>query len=311
MVGGLPQLYTDVSMPPSPSAPVLVASNGVHLCCESFGPLDAPPIVLVMGLGAQMIAWDEAFCLALVERGYRVIRFDNRDIGKSTRLDQFDVPNTLALMAKAAIGMKLAVPYTLADMANDTVGLMDALGLARAHVVGASMGGGIVQEMAMRRPDRLLSMTSIMSSTGDPKLPPPTAEATALLFSPAPLQREAYIAHHAKMLKTLRGPHFGEDTISDRDRAAQAFDRGLNPPGVARQLAAIFASGNRTAALAGVKTRTLVIHGDADPLIRVEGGQATAKAIAGARLEIIPGMGHSLPRPTWPRIIDTIADHAR
>ncbi len=298
-----------MTLPPPASA--MIASNGLQLCCDSFGPLDAPPVVLVMGLGAQMISWDDDFCRALVARGLRVIRFDNRDIGKSTWLPHLGVPNTMALMAKAAIGLKPQVPYTLRDMATDTVGLMDALGLARAHVVGASMGGGIVQEMAIHTPDRLLSMTSIMSSTGDPTLPPPSAEAMALLFAPAPSERQAYLGHHAKVLKVLRGPHFGEDQVSDRDKAAHNFDRGLNGGGVARQLAAIFASGNRTQALSKVKTPTLVIHGDADPLIRVAGGHATAAAIPGSTLKIIAGMGHTLPRPTWSPIIDHIAALAR
>ncbi len=289
----------------------MIASNGVSLCCDTFGDPSHPPLILIMGLGAQMISWDEDFCAALAARGLHIIRFDNRDIGKSTRLDAAGVPNTMALMAKAAIGLKPNVPYTLLDMARDTAGLMDALGIQRAHVAGASMGGGIAQEMAVHMPDRLLTLTSIMSSTGDPGLPPPTAEALSLLFAAAPKDREAYLAHHAKMLRILRGPHFGEDIVPDVERAARNFERGLNPPGVARQLAAIFASGNRTPALTRVTTPTLVIHGDADPLIRVAGGRATAAAIIGAKLEILPGMGHTLPRALWPRIIDAMAAHVR
>ena len=289
----------------------MIASNGISLCCDTFGDPSAPPLVLIMGLSAQMISWDEEFCRGLADRGLYVVRFDNRDIGKSTSLDHLGVPNTMALMAKAAIGLKPKVPYTLRDMALDTAGLMDALSLQRAHVAGVSMGGGIVQEMAIHLPERLLTMTSIMSSTGDPGLPPPTAEALALLFAPAPKTRDAYLVHHVKVLRTLRGPHFDEDIVSDAERAGRNFDRGLNPAGSARQLAAIFASGNRTPALTRVKTPTLVIHGDADPLIRVAGGRATAAAITGAKLEILPGMGHTLPRPLWPRIIDLIAAHCR
>ncbi len=287
----------------------MVTANGVTLCYDTFGNATDPALVLIMGLAAQMISWDEDFCTALAGRGLHVIRFDNRDIGKSSRLDALGVPNTMALMAKAALGFKPQAPYTLLDMARDTVGLMDALGIRQAHVAGASMGGGIAQEMAINMPDRLLTLTSIMSSTGDPGLPPPTAEALVLLFAPAPKEREAYLAHHAKVLRTLRGPHFGEDTVSDRERAARNIDRGLNPPGVARQFAAIIASGNRTPALTRVTTATLVIHGDADPLIRVAGGRATAAAISGSKLEIMPGMGHTLPRALWPRIIDAIATH--
>jgi pimeloyl-ACP methyl ester carboxylesterase len=289
--------------------PRMIASNGVTLCCDTFGDASHPALILIMGLGAQMISWDEDFCAALAARNLHVIRFDNRDIGKSTRLDAAGVPNTMALMAKAAIGIKPKVPYTLLDMARDTAGLMDSLGIQRAHVAGASMGGGIAQEMAIHMPDRLLTLTSIMSSTGDPALPPPTAEALSLLFTPAPKDREAYLVHHAKTLRTLRGPHFSEDIVSDAERAARNFDRGLSPTGSARQLAAIIASGNRTPALTRVTTPTLVIHGDADPLIRVAGGRATARAITGSKLEILPGMGHTLPRPLWPRIIDAIAAH--
>jgi pimeloyl-ACP methyl ester carboxylesterase len=289
----------------------MIASNSVTLCCDTFGDPSHPALVLVMGLGAQMISWDEDFCAALAAHGLRVVRFDNRDIGKSTHLDAAGVPNTMALMAKGALGLKLNVPYTLLDMARDTAGLMDALGIQRAHVAGASMGGGIAQEMAIHMPERLLTLMSIMSSTGDPGLPPPTADALSLLFKPAPKDREAYLVHHAKMLRILRGPHFGEDIVPDAERAARNFERGLNPPGVARQFAAILASGNRTPALTRITTPTLVIHGDADPLIRVAGGRATAAAITGAKLEILPGMGHTLPRPLWPRIIDVMANHCR
>jgi pimeloyl-ACP methyl ester carboxylesterase len=291
--------------------PRMIASNGVTLCCDTFGDPSHPALILIMGLGAQMISWDDEFCAALAARCLHVVRFDNRDIGKSTRLDAAGVPNSMALMAKAAIGLKLNVPYTLLDMARDTAGLMDALGIQRAHVAGASMGGGIAQEMAIHMPDRLLTLTSIMSSTGDPGLPPPTADALSLLFKPAPRDREAYLVHHAKMLRTLRGPHFGEDIVTDTERAARNFERGLNPPGVTRQFAAILASGNRAPALKRITTPTLVIHGDADPLIRVAGGRATAAAISGSKLEVLAGMGHTLPRPLWPRIIDVMAQHYR
>ena len=293
------------------TAAIQIKANGIELCADTFGDPAATPLVLIMGLAAQMISWDEAFCEALAARGYRVIRFDNRDIGKSAWLDHLGVPNTMALMAKAALGLKQKVPYTLRDMAADTIGVLDAFGLRRAHIVGASMGGAIAQELAINFAGRLQTITSIMSSTGDPKLPAPTAEALSVLFSPSPTTRDGYITHHTRVLRVLRGPHFPEDEAGDADRAARNFERGINPAGVGRQLAAIFASGNRTAALANVETPTLVIHGDADPLVRVAGGRATAKAIAGAKLEILAGMGHTLPRALWPRIIDTIAAHAR
>ena len=295
----------------TPMNPAMVHANGVDLCVQSFGDPRAPPLVLIMGLGAQMIAWDDAFCATLAGKGYRVIRFDNRDIGKSSRLDHLGVPNTLSLMGQAALGRPLKVPYTLRDMAADTVGLLDALEIERAHIVGASMGGAIAQELAIHFPARLVTITSIMSSTGDPRLPPPTAEALALLFATAPKERAAFIAHHVKVQRVLRGRGFKEEEAGDADRAARNYDRGINAPGVARQLAAIFASGNRTTALGRVTVPALVLHGDADPLVRVEGGRATAAAIKGAKLEVLPGMGHALPRAVWPRIVDAIAAHTR
>ena len=290
--------------------PRLIDANGLKICTQTFGAPEKPAVVLIMGLGAQMIAWDDAFCGALADKGFHVIRFDNRDIGKSTRLEHAGVPNVLALMGQAALGKSLDVPYTLTDMATDTVGVLDALNIRAAHIVGASMGGGIAQEFVMHFAPRALTMTSIMSSTGDPKVPPPTPEALAILLSPAPLERDAYIAHNVKVQRVLRGPRIVEEEAGDEARATRSFERGINPPGVARQLAAIFASGDRTAALKRVATPTLVIHGDADPLVRVEGGRATAAAIPGAKLEIMPGMGHALPRVFWPRMIDAIAAHA-
>lgn len=287
-----------------------VKANGITVCAESFGDSAAPPIVLVMGLGAQMTAWDDRFCTQLADRGFRVVRFDNRDIGLSTRFDAAGVPNVMALMGNIALGKPIEVPYTLRDMAADTVGVLDAFGFSRAHVVGASMGGGIVQELAIHHPERLLSMTSVMSSTGSTKVPPASPEALAVLFTPAPTDRTGYIAHAQNVARILRGPHFPEEAAGDAGRAARNFDRGINPPGVARQLAAIFASGDRTARLAAVRTPTLVIHGDADPLIRVEGGHFTAAAIPGASLHVVPKMGHSLPEAVWPKLIDLIAGHA-
>jgi pimeloyl-ACP methyl ester carboxylesterase len=278
------------------TGPVLLKANRLDLCTETFGDPSAPALVLIMGLGAQMIAWDDGFCEGLATNGYHVIRFDNRDIGKSTRLSHLGVPNTMALMA---------------DMAADTVGLLDALHIQRAHIVGASMGGAIAQELAIHFGDRLRTMTSIMASSGDPLLPPPSAEAMAVLFATPPLTRDAYLAHFVKVLRVLRGPHFPEDQAGDADRAINNFERGINPAGVARQLAAIFASGNRTAGLARVTVPSLILHGDVDPLVRVACGRATARAIPGAKLIVYPGMGHSLPKALWPTIIDAISGHAR
>jgi pimeloyl-ACP methyl ester carboxylesterase len=289
----------------------IVKANGIDVCCETFGDASAPPVLLIMGLGAQMIAFDEAFCAALAAKGFYVVRFDNRDIGRSTRFDKAGIPNVLAMMGNLALGRALDAPYALTDMAKDTVGLMDALSIGKAHVVGVSMGGMIGQTLAIHHGDRLRSLVSIMSSTGDRALPQATPEAAAVLITPAPLDRAGYIKHYANVLKVLRGPHFQEDAKEDEAKAARNFDRGINPAGVGRQLAAVLVSGNRTPALKGVTTPTLVIHGDADPLVRVEAGKATAAAIPYATLQIMPNMGHSLPQALWPRLIDSITAHAR
>ncbi len=285
-------------------------ANGIELCWDSFGDPAATPLLLIMGLASQMIAWDDAFCAQLATAGgHRVIRFDNRDIGHSTHFPQLGVPDIAALMAQAMAGEPVSVPYLLRDMANDVVGLLDALKIARAHIVGASMGGAIGQELAIHHPQRMLSFTSIMSSTGDPTLPPPTREAMAILFTPSPPTLEEYLPHYARVWHVLRGPGFPLDEARDAERARAVFARGLNPAGVARQLAAILASGNRKPALRGVRVPTLVIHGDADPLVPVECGVDVANAIPGARLLRIPRMGHALPISMWPQMIEAIVQH--
>lgn len=297
-------------MPASASGERFTKANGLDLCYETFGDPANPSIVLIMGLGAQMITWDSVLCAMLADGGFHVIRFDNRDIGRSTKLDGADVPNVMAMMGMAALGRISAVPYLLSDMAADTVGLLDALSISKAHVVGASMGGAIAQEITIRHAARVLSLTCVFSTTGAANLPPPTPEALAVLLKSPPRDRDAYIAQHRETLRVLRGPHLPEDPATI-ERASQLFARGLNPAGVARQLAAIIASGDRTARLASVTTPTLVIHGDADPLIRVEAGYAIVKAIGRASIDVIKGMGHSLPREHWPRIADDIIRHAR
>lgn len=296
---------------PVHTAEALAKANGLELCYDTFGDRTSPPLLLVMGLGAQMIAWEEAFCEQLAARGYFVIRFDNRDIGRSTRLPQLGTPDIMALFAQAMMGKPVAAPYMLRDMAADAIGLLDALAIDRAHVVGASMGGAIGQEMAIHHGSRLLSLTSIMSSTGDPSLPQAKPEALAVLLAPPPKDKQEYLANYLKTWQVLRGPGFPEDEARDLIRAEAAYARGLNPQGVARQLAAIIASGNRTEALKAVRIPTLAIHGDADPLVSVEGGVATANVIPGAKLVRIEGMGHALPISLWGRVIDAIAAHAR
>jgi pimeloyl-ACP methyl ester carboxylesterase len=232
-------------------------------------------------------------------------------VGLSTKLPQLGAPNVQALFAQRLLGGTVTAPYTLADMAVDTVGLLDALHIERAHIVGLSMGGAIAQLMAIHQAARVRTLTSIMSSTGDASLPPPKPEALSTLLAPAPADREGYVQHYARNLRTLRGPGFKLDEARDLDRAARNFNRGLNPPGAARQLSAILAAENRTEALKAVRAPTLVIHGSADPLVSVEGGKATAAAVPDAKLLVIDGMGHALPVACWPQVIQAIAAHAR
>jgi pimeloyl-ACP methyl ester carboxylesterase len=283
-----------------------VKANGLSICYQAFGEPADPVVVLIMGMGAQMVGWDEEFCERLASRGFCVIRLDNRDAGRSTRLDHAGVPDIVAAMTRAWLRVPVNAPYLLGDMALDVVGLLDALKIDSAHVVGASMGGTIGQEMAMRHSRRVRSLTSIMSTTGDPDLPQPRPWALRALFAPTPLERDAYIEYYAKLWRMLRGGSYADEEARDRARAARNYARGLNPAGAARQLTAILASGSRRRALRQVTAPTLVIHGDADPLVPLAAGTDTAASIPGAELMVLEGMGHALPMPMWPRIIDGI-----
>jgi pimeloyl-ACP methyl ester carboxylesterase len=285
-------------------------ANGIEIEYDTFGERGAEPLVLVMGLGAQMILWDEELCRALAARGFFVVPSDNRDVGLSSKLDEAGEPNVFSLLQALTTGRPMDVPYTLADMADDAVYLMESLDIARAHVVGASMGGMIAQMLAIRHPSRLLTMTSIMSSTGNPELPPARPEALRVLFTAPPADRAANIERNVAVWRVLSSPGFPFDEARIRARAGRTFDRCFHPAGVARQLAALIAGGNRKEALRDVTTPTLVIHGDQDPLARVEGGIDTAEAIPDAELMIIEGMGHDLPPALWPRIVEAIARHA-
>ena len=292
------------------SDPAAVKANGVEIVYDTFGAPSAPPLLLVAGLGQQLIGWDNEFCVELAARGYRVIRFDNRDVGLSTRFDEAGIPDIAALMQAGLQERVVQAPYLLRDMAADAVSLLEAIGVESAHVVGVSMGGMIAQEMAMQYPRRVRTMTSIMSTTGNPELPPPKPEAAAFLVTPAPTDRQGYIEYSLQLWRVLSGPGYPEDPDRAKGRAGRFFDRGLSPEGTARQLAAILASGSRKEALRSVTVPTLVIHGDADPLVPVEGGLDTADAIPGAERLIIEGMGHALPPALWPEVIGAIADHA-
>ena len=290
--------------------PQIARANGIDICYEIFGDANAEPLLLIMGLAAQMIHWDDDFCRQLAARGFRVIRFDNRDIGKSTRLTGGKRLTPLELLKLRFLKIPVQASYKLRDMAEDTTGLMDVLGIKSAHLVGASMGGMIAQEIAISFPQRVRSLTSIMSSTGNPKDPPPTREAAALLMAAPPATKQEYIERFAKTWKILRGGSFPEDEALDRSRAERTYERGLNPAGVGRQLRAILASGSRKQRLRSVKAPTLVIHGSVDPLVRPQAGRDTAASIPGAKLLMIEGMGHALPIPIWPQIIDAIDKHA-
>lgn len=262
-------------------------------------------MLLVMGLGAQMIRWDEAFCKALAAQGHWVIRFDNRDVGLSTKFDQAGIPDIMSLVR----GKKVAVPYTLKDMAADAVGLLDVLGIKSADIVGVSLGGMIAQTMAIHYPERVRTLTSIMSSTGNPSLPKTKRKAVQVLFAPAASNRKDYVANELKAAKVLHGPKYPLNEDYVRKYSERSYDRCHHPQGFPRQLGAILASGSRCEDLAKVKIPTLVIHGNADPLIPVEGGKDTAKSIPGAKLLIIEGMGHSFPIEVVPQILRAILEH--
>jgi pimeloyl-ACP methyl ester carboxylesterase len=284
-----------------------VNSNGLDLEYDTFGSADDPALVLVMGLGAQMINWDNDFCGLLADEGFRVIRFDNRDIGLSTYLDDLPVPDLAALLG----GDLSQAPYGLPDMADDIAGLLDALGISRAHVVGASMGGMIAQQFAINHPARLLSLCSIMSTTGDPTVGSATPEALGALLRPAATTREQAIEQGAIGSVIIGSPGFPLSETERRARAAASYDRAFHPAGGARQTAAIISSHDRTEGLRKVTAPTLVIHGEADPLVDQSGGKATAAAIPDSELVIIPGMGHDLPRPLWPTFVESIVRNAR
>jgi len=290
--------------------PQLARANGIELCYETFGDAAAEPLILIMGLGAQMVLWDDDFCRQLAARGFRVIRFDNRDIGQSSKLSGGKPLGALEMLKLRLLKIPVKAPYRLVDMAKDTIGLMDALGIASAHLVGASMGGMIAQEIAISFPQRVRSLTSIMSTTGNPKIPGPTREAMAVLMAPPPKSKEEYIDRFGKSWKVLRAGSFPDDEARDLALAERTFARGLNPAGVGRQLRAILASGSRKERLRTVKTPTLVIHGTVDPLVHPAGGRDTAASIPGAKLLMIERMGHALPISMWPQIIDAIDKHA-
>jgi pimeloyl-ACP methyl ester carboxylesterase len=278
----------------------------IDLCYETFGDPADPAVLLIMGLGTQMLGWQEEFCEQLAARGFFVVRYDNRDIGRSTVLGEAPIPTIGQILRRD----KHAASYTLAEMAADGVGLLDHLGIERAHLVGASMGGMIAQTIAARRPERVLSLCSIMSSTGSRWRGQPALRTYSKFLKPMSGDRQGYIDQAADLFAWIGSPGFDRDEPALRDLLGRMYDRGHDPGSSARQLAAILASGDRTPELRHITAPTVVIHGTDDKLVAPSGGRATARAIPGARLVTIKGMGHDLPRGAWPQILGAIVENA-
>ncbi|PWI47554.1 alpha/beta hydrolase [Candidatus Heimdallarchaeota archaeon B3_Heim] len=285
----------------------IARANNLEICYDTFGEETNPAILLIMGLGEQMITWEEVFCKELASHDYFVIRFDNRDVGLSTKFEDAPVPDIFALMQ----GEPVETPYQLIDMAKDATGLLDTLKIRHAHVCGVSMGGMIAQTIAIEFPDRIRSLISIMSHTGNPDLPLSTPEASAALIAPPEPERTARIEQGVEMWRIFDGGILSFDEDSIRKRLARSYDRSFYPLGTVRQLAAIFTSGRRTEALKSIKIPSLVIHGDADPLVPIEGGRDTADSIPGAKFVSIDGMGHNISPALAPQIISEILDHIK
>ncbi|MFE1907488.1 alpha/beta fold hydrolase [Streptomyces gardneri] len=290
--------------------PITAVSLDVSLAYETFGDPGDPPVLLVMGFGAQMLGWHEDFCRALADRGRHVIRYDNRDCGLSTKFDDHpvDVAEFIATVSAGDIPTALAMaPYRLHDMADDGLALLTALGIERAHVVGSSMGGMIAQTMALSSPERVLTLTSMMSSTGETAYGRSSPEAQEAMATPKPADRDGYVAAAEREL-VWASRRYG-DGAALRELAAASYDRSYHPAGLGRQLAAMILSGSRAEALRELRVPTLVIHGLDDTLIDPSGGRRTAELVPGAELLLIPDMGHDRPRELWPELIDAVVTH--
>jgi pimeloyl-ACP methyl ester carboxylesterase len=283
-----------------------VVSNGIELEYDTFGSPAGRPLLLIMGLSAQMILWEEEFCGLLADRGHFVVRFDNRDIGLSSKSDAGGTPNIPLLFAKSQLGMKVSTPYTLSDMALDTIGLLDALGLRSAHICGASMGARIAHLIAIQHRTRIRSLTSIMSGTGNPKLPPPRPKVAAMLARSPVYERSQVIESAVEMQKLVSGGEVDEPAL--RAMMTRAYDRCHHPAGMVRQLAAMLVEPSRVEELRKLSIPALVVHGKDDPLAPVEGALDTHACIAGSKLLLLERMGHELPRVHWTRIIDAISE---
>jgi len=285
--------------------------NDVELWYETFGDPEHETILLVMGLGAQAVAWDEEFVEGLVERDFHVIRFDNRDVGLSTKIDPGE--DAMAMIMRKLAGEDVEPPYLIADMAADAAGLLDHLHIDEAHIVGASMGGMIAQQIAVDHPHKVRTLTSIMSTTGDPDVGAPTAEAMSVLMTPAPEDRDGAIAHGVEVTRIIAGPHHFDEERA-RERAERSYDRSFHPAGVVHQLMAILSSPSRTEALGAVEVPALVIHGEVDPLVTVSGGHRTAEALSDVELIVVEDMGHDMAPEVWPvayEAIERLRERAR
>lgn len=288
-----------------------ITANGITLEYEDHGDKAAPPMLLIMGFGAQLTLWPDEFVDALVGHGFRVIRYDNRDIGLSHKFDGVKAPGPLKLTILSKLGFTPKVPYTLADMAEDGIGLLDALEIDKAHIVGASMGGMIAQHVAARHGHRAHSLTSIFSTTGNPGLPAARKEALKVLVTrPASMEEAVLVEHGMKLARTIGSPGYPADEQRLRERVQTSVRRSVYPEGPTRHLSAIFADGDRREMLKGITVPTLVLHGEDDPLVPVEGGRDTAAHIPGARIRTFPGWGHDLPAELVHPIAEEIAQHA-
>ena len=290
-----------------------IFANGISLEVEDHGSPNGEPLLLIMGLGMQLVAWQPDFVAMLVARGFRVIRFDNRDIGLSQRYDHLGVPNLALDSIRYALGMKIHAPYTVADMADDTAGLLDAMGIPSAHICGASMGGMIAQQLAVRHAARVKSLTLIMTSSGSRRLPGPSLKVRGAMISrPAdPKNVQSIIEHYVKLYRLIGCPGYPASETSLRERVGLSVRRSHRPQGTARQMVAIAADGNRSKLLAQIRQPTQIIHGKADPLVPVQAGHDLAARIAGAQIDAIDGMGHDLPTELWPRFVAGIGSAAQ
>ena len=287
-------------------------ANGIEIHYEEQGDKTAPPMLLIMGFGAQLTLWPDELVEALASRGFRVIRYDNRDIGLSHKFDGVKAPGLVKMTLLSKLGLKPKVPYTLADMADDGAGLLDTLGIEKAHIVGASMGGMIAQHFVSRHADKCLSLTTIFSTTGNPKLPPAKPEAMkALVTRPDSTDVEVLVEHGMMVARTIGSPGYPTEDERLRERTTASVRRSFYPEGPTRHLSAIVADGDRRGMLKDVTVPTLVLHGEDDPLVPCEGGRDTAASIPGAKLKTIPGWGHDLPLELVDELADAIAGHAK